>query len=112
MSQSRPPSDIEEQRSSPPTPSKESANGTPVTDDQCPNLDDEVTAARGVGAFASTWPSTNDSVVFTQCPVQILLYHRSGNARHPSSLQPRILMILCVRLYPSTSFAPRFLGAL
>jgi hypothetical protein len=66
MSQSRPHSDTEEQHSSPTTPSKESANGTPLTDDQRPNLDDEVTVARGVGAFVSTWPSTNASVVFTQ----------------------------------------------
>jgi hypothetical protein len=53
MSQSRPPSDTEEQHSPPTSPLKEAANGTPAADDQCPNLDDEVSAARGVGAFAS-----------------------------------------------------------
>ena len=53
MSQSRPPSDTEEQHSPPTSPLKETVNGTPPADDQCPNLDDEVSVARGVGAFAS-----------------------------------------------------------
>lgn len=66
MSQSRPPSHTED---SPPTsPLRETVDATPAADDHRPNLDDEVSAARGVGAFASILPSTHPVVVFTPCP--------------------------------------------
>ncbi len=53
MSQSPPPPDTEDQHLAP-TPPLKCANGTDAVDDLCPNLGDEVSAARGVGVFAST----------------------------------------------------------
>src|SRR6266576_3487014 len=61
MSQSRSPSDTEERHSSQTSLSKESAGDSPAADNLCPNLDDEVSAARGVGAFASRLPRTRSA---------------------------------------------------
>ena len=60
MSQSRSPSVTEEQHSSQTSPLNESASDdTPTADNNlCPNLDDEVSAARGAGVFASLLPHT------------------------------------------------------
>jgi hypothetical protein len=96
MSQSRSPSVTEEQHSSQTTLLKESASDTHAADNNlCPNLDDEVSAARGAGVFVSLLPYTRSCCVHP-CPAQISLYHRSGNARCPSRPQPHILMIPCV----------------
>jgi hypothetical protein len=53
MSQSCTPPDTGERRSSPASFSKASSSETPAADNPCPNLDDEVSAARGAGAFPS-----------------------------------------------------------
>jgi hypothetical protein len=65
MSQSRPPSDTEEQHSSQASLLKESASDTPAGDNLCPNLDDEVSAARGAGAFASLLPHSRSCCIHT-----------------------------------------------
>ena len=64
MSQSRTPSDTEERNSSQTSLSKESAGDTPAADNLCPNLDDEVSAARGAaGVFTSLLSHTRSSCV-------------------------------------------------
>jgi hypothetical protein len=65
MSQSRSPSDTEEQHSSQTSLLNESASdSTPAADNNlCPNLDDEVSAARGAGAFVSLLPHTRSCCV-------------------------------------------------
>ena len=68
MSHSRSPSDTEERRSSQASLSKESAGNSPAADNLCPNLDDEVSAARGAGAFTSRFPHTHALLVFIPCP--------------------------------------------
>jgi len=65
MSQSRSPSDTEVHHSSL---SKECASDTTTAADNpcpCPNLDDEVSDARGAGALASALLAPQVSVVFT-----------------------------------------------
>jgi hypothetical protein len=64
MSLSRPPSPTEEQHSSQESLLKECARDTPTADYLSPNLDDEVSAARGVGVFASLLPHTRSCCVY------------------------------------------------
>lgn len=68
MSQSRSPSVTEEPLSSQTSLLKESASDTPAADNNlCPNLDDEVSAARGAGVFVSLLPHTRSCCVHP-CP--------------------------------------------
>lgn|SRR6266436_5153442 len=64
MSHSRTPSDTEEKHFSQTPLSRESAGDTPAADNLCPNLDDEVSAARGAGVFASLLPHTRSCCVY------------------------------------------------
>lgn len=73
MSQSRSPSDTEERHSSQTSLSKESADNSPAADNLCPNLDDEVSAARGAGAFASRLPHTRSSCVHPMSCVDLAI---------------------------------------
>ena len=73
MSQSRTPSDTEERHSSQSSLSKENAGDTPAADNLCPNLDDEVSAARGAGVFTSLLSHTRSFCVHPMSCVDLAI---------------------------------------
>jgi len=73
MSQSHSPSDTEETHSSHTSLSKESAGDSPTASNLCPNLNNEVSAARGAGVFASLLPHTRSSCVHPMSCVDLAI---------------------------------------
>jgi hypothetical protein len=104
MSQSRSLSDTEERLSSQTFPSKESPRDSPAADNLCPNLDDEVSAARGAGAFASRLPHTRSSCVHSMSCVDLAIPQKrerevslESATPHPDDIvrTPDHLALLC-----------------
>jgi hypothetical protein len=106
MSQSRSPSDTEERHSSQNPLSKENAGDSPAADNLCPNLDNEVSAARGAGAFASRLPHTRSSCIHPMSCVDLAIPQKrerevslEAATPHPDDIvrTPDHLALLCCR---------------
>lgn len=104
MSQSRSPSDTEERHSSQTSLSKESPGDSPAADNLCPNLDDEVSATRGAGVFASRLPHTRSSCVHPMSCVDLAIPQKrerevslEAATPHPDDIvrTPDHLALLC-----------------
>ena len=104
MSQSRSPSDTKERQSSQTPLSKESSGNSHAADNLCPNLDDEVSAARGAGAFASRLPLTRPSRIHPMSCVDLAIPQKrerevslEAATPHPDDIvrTPDRLALLC-----------------